>query len=93
MSAAEAERAGLVSRIVPAEATLDEALDVAEIIAAMPPLAVRAAKAAVLSARELPLAAGLAAERQAFFDLFDTDDQSEGMAAFTDKRAPVWAGR
>jgi enoyl-CoA hydratase len=93
MSAAEAERAGLVSRIVPAETTIEEALAVAETIAGMPPLAVRAAKVAVQSARELPLAAGLAAERQAFFDLFDTDDQSEGMAAFTDKRAPVWAGR
>lgn len=93
MSAAEAERAGLVSRVVPAERTLEEALSVAEAIAGMPPVAVRAAKAAILSAREVPLAAGLAAERQAFFDLFDTDDQSEGMAAFTDKRAPVWAGR
>jgi enoyl-CoA hydratase len=93
MTAHEAERAGLVTRVVPADATLDAALELAAAIASMPPVAVRAAKAAMLGTRERPLSGGLAAEREAFFDLFDTADQSEGMAAFTDKRAPVWSGR
>lgn len=93
MRAHEAEAAGLVTRVVPAEATLDAALELAEQVASMPPLAVRAAKAAIRAAAEGPLSAGLAAERESFFALFDTDDQAEGMAAFTDKRAPVWTGR
>jgi enoyl-CoA hydratase len=59
----------------------------------MPPLAVRAAKAAVRSAHEGALEAGLLAEREAFFRLFDTDDQAEGMGAFTEKRVPTWSGR
>ena len=57
-----------------------------------PPLGIRAAKAAVLDASDRPLADGLARERAAFFGLFDTDDQAEGMAAFTQKRPPVWSG-
>jgi enoyl-CoA hydratase len=93
MSAIEAEAAGLVTTVVPAEATLDAALELAIRIASMPPLAVRAAKRAIRDAAERPLSDGLAAERRAFFGLFDTEDQTEGMAAFTDKRAPVWAGR
>jgi enoyl-CoA hydratase len=93
MRAQEAEAAGLVTRVVPAEATLDAALELAGQIAAMPPLAVLAAKAAIRAASERPLSAGLAAERESFFSLFDTDDQAEGMAAFTDKRSPVWTGR
>jgi enoyl-CoA hydratase len=79
--------------VVPAEATVDAALELAARIAALPPLAVRAAKAAVLAAHEHPLQAGLAHERDAFFRLFDTDDQAEGMAAFTEKRSPRWSGR
>ena len=59
----------------------------------MPPLAVRAAKAAILDAGRRPLDEGLTREREAFFRLFDTDDQAEGMAAFTEKRPPVWSGR
>ena len=59
----------------------------------MPPLAVRAAKAAILAADEASLAEGLVREREAFFRLFDTADQAEGMAAFTQKRPPVWSGR
>jgi enoyl-CoA hydratase len=93
MRALEAEAAGLVTRVVPAEATLDAALELAGQVADMPPLAVRAAKAAIRAAAEQPLSTGLAAERESFFALFDTDDQAEGMAAFTDKRAPVWTGR
>jgi enoyl-CoA hydratase len=84
---------GLVTRVVPSDATVDAALELAARIAAMPPLAVRAAKAAVRSAHEGALEAGLAAEREAFFRLFDTADQAEGMAAFTEKRTPTWSGR
>ena len=74
-------------------ATLDAALELAGVIAGMPPLAVRAAKRAVRRASEAPLADGLAAERADFFALFDTADQAEGMRAFTEKRAPAWTGR
>jgi enoyl-CoA hydratase len=93
MTAREAAEAGLVTAVVPAAATVDAALELAARIAAMPPLAVRAAKAAVLDASDRPLADGLARERASFFALFDTDDQAEGMAAFTEKRPPVWSGR
>lgn len=93
IGAREALTRGLVSRLVPAEATVDAALELASRIAAMPPVAVRAAKAAVLEAHEAALAAGLSVEREAFFRLFDTDDQAEGMAAFTQKRTPTWSGR
>jgi len=84
---------GLVTRVVPTDATLDAALELAARIATMPPLAVRAAKAAVRSAHEGALQAGLAAEREVFFGLFDTADQAEGMAAFIEKRSPTWSGR
>ncbi len=92
LTAAEALARGLVSRVVPAEATVDAALELAATIATMPPLAVRAAKAAILDASDRPLDDGLARERASFFGLFDTDDQAEGMAAFTQKRPPVWSG-
>jgi enoyl-CoA hydratase len=93
MTADEAFAAGLVTRVVPAGATVEAALELAARIASMPPLAVRAAKQAVRAAAELPLTHGLAAERQAFFALFDTDDQREGMSAFIEKRPAVWTGR
>ena len=92
MTATEALARGLVNRVVPPEATVDAALELAATIASMPPLAVRAAKGSVLDASDRPLDAGLARERTAFFGLFDTDDQAEGMAAFTQKRPPVWSG-
>ena len=92
MTAYEAYRYGLLTRVVPSEATVDAALELAGRIAAMPPLAVRAAKAAILDAAERTLSDGLARERVAFFRLFDTADQAEGMAAFTQKRPPVWSG-
>jgi enoyl-CoA hydratase len=92
MTATEAAATGLVTRVVPAEATLDAALELAGRIATMPPLAVRAAKAAILVAHDRGLSDGLATEREAFFGLFDTDDQAEGMAAFTQKRPPAWSG-
>ncbi|HYM83794.1 MAG TPA: enoyl-CoA hydratase-related protein [Candidatus Dormibacteraeota bacterium] len=93
LSAREAEAAGLVTSVVPAEATLAVALDLAERIASQPPLAVRAAKQAILRAFELPLSAGLDHERRAFFSLFATEDQTEGMTAFAEKREPRWTGR
>jgi enoyl-CoA hydratase len=93
MAASEADALGLVSAIVPADATVDAALELAARIATMPPLAVRAAKSAVRDADEGSLRDGLAREREAFFRLFDTEDQAEGMSAFTDKRPPVWSGR
>jgi enoyl-CoA hydratase len=93
LTADEAFAAGLVSQVVPAAETVPAALALASTIAGMPPLAVRAAKAAVRSAAELPLAEGLQRERAAFFDLFATDDQREGMAAFMAKRSPTWTGR
>jgi enoyl-CoA hydratase len=89
ITAREAEAAGLVSLVVPTE----ETLELAARIAAMPPIAVRAAKAMVNRAVETTLTEGLADERQAFFDLFETEDQSEGMSAFLDKRTPIWRGR
>jgi enoyl-CoA hydratase len=93
IDAREAERLGLVTRVVPAEATLEAGLDLAAEIATMPPLAVAAAKRAVNEAQEASLTDGLAGERQAFFDLFATADQKEGMAAFVEKRPPRWTGR
>jgi enoyl-CoA hydratase len=93
MSAAEADSSGLVTSVVPAEATLDAALELAARVAAQPPLAVRAAKQAILRAHELSLSAGLEFEQRAFFMLFASEDQTEGMAAFTDKRPARWTGR
>lgn len=92
ITAREADAAGLVSLVVPAEETLDRALELAGRIAAMPPVAVRAAKAMVNRASDTTLTEGLAEERRAFFDLFATEDQAEGMSAFTEKRTPIWRG-
>jgi enoyl-CoA hydratase len=93
MSAREAEARGLVTRVVPPEVTIQSALELAAEIAAQAPLAVTAAKAAVVQADELPLEAGLEFERRNFFLLFATEDQREGMDAFTGKRQPTWKGR
>jgi enoyl-CoA hydratase len=93
MGAREAEARGLVTRVVPAEATLETALELAGRIAALPPIAVVAAKEAVNRAEELSLEAGLEFERRNFFLLFATEDKQEGMAAFTEKRPPTWSGR
>jgi enoyl-CoA hydratase len=93
ISARDAEAAGLVNVVVPAEETVDRALELAGRIATMPQLAVRAAKVMVNRAAETSLSDGLAEERQAFFDLFATADQAEGMAAFSEKRTPAWQGR
>ena len=93
ITAREAETMGLVSRVVPAERTLDEALALGAAVAAQAPVAVLAAKEAVRLADELPLGDGLRHERRAFFALFATEDQTEGMAAFVEKRRPEWKGR
>lgn len=93
MGAEEAERASLVSRIVPAADLLSEAMDAARMIAAMPPLAVIANKEMVGAAFETGLAMGLVFERRLFNGLNATQDKSEGMAAFVEKRPPQWSGR
>ena len=93
MDAEEAYTAGLISRVVPAAETVDRALELAAVIASMPPVATIAAKRAILRADELPLEAGLELERRDFYLLFASEDQREGMAAFSEKRTPTWKGR
>ena len=88
MDAAEAERAGLVSRVVPAERLMDEALAAAERIAEFSLPSVMMAKESINRAYEAPLAEGILFERRAFHALFATEDQKEGMAAFIEKRKP-----
>jgi enoyl-CoA hydratase len=90
MDAAEAERAGLVSRVVPADKLLAEALAAAEAINALSGPSVAMAKECVNRAYEGALADGVLFERRVFHALFATEDQKEGMAAFLDKRAPAW---
>lgn len=92
LSAEEALRYGLVNRVVPVESVLDEAMRLAAEIAARPPVAVQLAKEAINRAFEMPLSEGLLAERRSFAMLFATQDQKEGMAAFIEKRPPVWQG-
>jgi enoyl-CoA hydratase len=93
MGAEEAERAGLVSRIVPAADLLNEALGVAGTIAALSPVAVLMAKEAVSRSFETTLAEGVHFERRLFHAVFATADQKEGMAAFTEKRPAKFQGR
>ncbi len=93
MDAAEAERAGLVSRVVPAERLLEEALAAATTIAGFSLPAVMMAKEAVNRAFESSLAEGILHERRLFHSLFATADQKEGMAAFVEKRAPEFRHR
>ncbi len=88
MDAAEAERAGLVSRVVPNDKLLEEAMAAANAIAGYSLPAVMMAKEAINRAYEAPLAEGMLYERRLFHSLFATDDQKEGMAAFVEKRAP-----
>jgi enoyl-CoA hydratase len=93
MDAQEAERSGLVTRIVPGAALIDEAMKTADAIAAMPALAAIATKEMVNLAFETNLAQGLVGERRLFQILTATDDKAEGMAAFVDKRPATWKGR
>jgi enoyl-CoA hydratase len=89
MDAAEAERSGLVSRIVPADKLMEEALAIAAKIAAMSQPAAAMAKSAINRALETPLAEGLNVERDLFHATFALEDRAEGMAAFIEKRKPV----
>jgi enoyl-CoA hydratase len=93
LGAQEALAHGLVNRVVPVEAYLDEALKLADELAGRAPLAIRLGKEAVLHAFDSFLADGIAAERRSFYFLFATDDQKEGMRAFAEKRKPEWTGR
>ena len=93
LPAREAGQLGLVSRVVPVEVYLDEALKLANEIAARPPIAVRFAKEAINKAFETPLSEGLEFERRLFYFTFATEDQKEGMRAFVEKRKAEWAGR
>jgi enoyl-CoA hydratase len=86
MDAAEAERSGLVSRGVPADKLLDEALAVGATIAGYPLQATMVCKEAVGRSLEVSLAEGIRFERRVFHSLFATNDQKEGMAAFIEKR-------
>ena len=88
MDAAEAERSGLVARVVPAARLMEEAIKVAETIAAMSQPALLAAKEAVNRSFETSLAEGVRFERRVFHALFATKDRKEGMAAFIEKRPP-----
>jgi len=90
MDAAEAERCGLVSRVVPAASVIDEALAAAATIAEYSLPSVMIAKEAVNRAFEVPLAEGVRFERRVFHSLFATDDQKEGMEAFLAKRKPAF---
>ncbi len=92
MGAEEAERSGLVARVVAAADLIDEAMKTATAIAAMPPLAAIATKEMVGAVFETTLTQGILFERRLFHGLFGTDDQSEGMAAFVAKRPGHWTG-
>ena len=93
MDAEEAERAGLVARVVSADKLIDEALAVAGKIASLSRPAVMMAKEAVNRAFETTLSEGILFERRLFHSTFATEDQKEGMAAFAEKRPPKWSQR
>jgi enoyl-CoA hydratase len=93
MDAAEAERAGLVARVVPLANLMDEAVKAAEAIAAMSLPSVMMAKECVNRAFETTLAEGIRFERRVFHSLFATEDQKEGMSAFVEKRTPEFKDR
>lgn len=93
IDADEAERSGLVARVVPAADTVEEALKAAEVIASKSKPAAMLAKEAVNAAFETGLAQGVLFERRLFHSLFASEDQKEGMAAFTEKRQPEFRHR
>ena len=93
MDAAEAERSGLVARVVPLASHMDEVMKAAETIASMSLLSVMAAKEAINRAFETTLTEGIRFERRVFHPLFASEDQKEGMAAFIEKRPPQFKNR
>lgn len=93
ITAQRAHRLGLVNRVVPAETTIEVAVQLARELAERAPVAVRLAKESVNKALETSLSEGLAAERKNFYFLFATEDQKEGMRAFLEKRKPQFRGR
>lgn len=93
ITAEEAASLGLVTEVVEDGAALEAALKMASRIAARAPLAMRQAKASICASFDLPLTAHFAMERQAFAALFGSEDKQEGVAAFVEKRSPVWKGR
>jgi enoyl-CoA hydratase len=93
MDAVEAERANLVSRVVPLASLMDEAMKLAETVASMSLPSVMIAKEAVNRAFEVSLAEGIRFERRVFHSLFATEDQKEGMKAFVEKRPPKWKNK
>ncbi|MEM9725017.1 MAG: enoyl-CoA hydratase [Pseudomonadota bacterium] len=92
MKADEAERCGLVARVFPADALIDEVVKIAETIASKSPLAVMAVKECVNRAYESTLAEGLLFEKRLFHSMFATKDQKEGMGAFVENRTPTFRG-
>jgi len=93
IGAEEAKTLGLVSRVVPKEAYLEEAKKVANEIASKSPVAIRLAKMAVNKTFEIGLSQGLDFEREVFYLLFASEDKTEGMKAFLEKRRPEFKGK
>src|SRR5690606_22848771 len=93
LTADEALTAGLVNRVYPVESYFDEAVKLAEQIAAMPRVAARLIKETVNKAEEVGLTEGLDYEKRNFYLLFGTEDKAEGMSAFVEKRAAEWKHR
>jgi len=93
LTAQEALGFGMVNRVFPVSDYLDEAIKLADEIASRAPTAVRVAKKLINASFDSPLTNGLAEEKQAFYELFGTEDQKEGMQAFIEKRKPNWTGK
>jgi enoyl-CoA hydratase/carnithine racemase len=93
IEAAEAQRLGIVNQVAPRDGWLEAALELADVVANRPPLAVRLGKQAVLAADETALSAGLETERRLFELAMATEDRVEGMTAFVEKRPPEFRGR